>query len=274
MCERVLTVKLIRSLNEGKPVRGLTTLNNELFIRYNDTQTKDIVVYDTDTYSLQRYLQITRLGLFNDMTSCERYQCIYITDNLNNVVHRVNQLEGSQVAQWSVRDVPRGISVNSACNVLVAFCDVGKIKEYTTNGQLVREIRLPSDVVHPWHAVELVPDQFVVCHGRVNDPLHRVCIVNSTGVVERSYGGFKGSGEGQLNTPVRLSLNGFIFVADCLNRRVLMLSPKLEFVRNIVVSSPGISRLWFDEPSMRLYVAANFWENGEYKSGQIHVYGF
>jgi DNA-binding beta-propeller fold protein YncE len=135
-------VDLIRSLNEDEPIWGLTTLNNELYVRYEG---KDITVYDTQTYNVQRTLQIPRLGAVKDMTSCIRHQCIYIADHGNNVIHRVEKEK--PVTQWPVNDKPHGLSVNSAYNVLVTCDEVGKIKEFTTDGQLVREINLQSDIV-------------------------------------------------------------------------------------------------------------------------------
>lgn len=260
-------------LNCGKPIRGLTTLNNELYIRYEDVNSKDITVCDTETYDILRCLLLPRLGLVSDMTSCKRHQCVYIADNMNNVVHKLS--DEDKLTQWPINDVPRGMSINAACNVLVTCCDVGKIKEFDTDGQLLREICLQPDIVYPWHAVELTQSEFVVCHGRVKDPLHRVCIVDSRGCVLRTYGGFRGSASGLLNTPVRLALNGFIIVAECLNKRVQILSPTLRYAREVITDLSGKpSRMWYDEDTCKLYIADNVWDNCEYVSGQLRVYSF
>ena len=56
----------------------------------------------------------------------------------------------------------------------------------------------------------------------------------------------------------------FIFVADCLNNRVVMLSPTLEFVRHI---SEGLShprRLYLHHATRRLYV-------GQHDDGDVDV---
>jgi DNA-binding beta-propeller fold protein YncE len=284
-------VKLIHSLDEGKPVLGLTTLNNELYVRretwpYNEKDNDDIItIYDTETYRVQRSLKISGLGGVDDMTSCNRHQCIYISDWKNKVVHRVESK--NIITQWPVNDEPRGLSVNSVHNVLVTCGLVRKIKEFTTDGKLIREIQLPTDIVNPKHTVELINDQFVVCHGASKDPVHRVCIVDSKGCILQSYGGFResylrlfikrafynGPESGKLNTPVRLSLNRYIFVADLNNDRILMLSPNLTFNRTVVSDLTGPRRLRFDEQTGRLYIADNKWENGKYVSGVIKVYG-
>ena len=270
-------MKLIHSLNEDKPVVGMTTLNNELYVRrqtfpYNEEDNDDIItIYDTETFcSVQRSLQIPRLGSVNDMTSCNRHQCIYISDSKNKVVHRVENK--NIITQWPVDDEPNGLSVNSVHNVLVTCDLVGKIKEFTTDGKLVREIQLHADIVNPSHTFELITDQFVVCHGDNDDPVHRVCIVNSNGCILQSYGGSKGSGSRQLNLPVRISVNGYIFVADLNNDRVLMLGPNLTYSRIVVSGLRKPLRLWFDEQTGRLYIADNKRENRKYVSGNVKVY--
>jgi hypothetical protein len=260
-------VDLIHSSNEDKAIWCLTTLNNELYVRH---QGKDITVYDTQTYSVQRTLQIPCLSALNDMTSCIRHQCIYIADNSSNVIHRIENK--NKLTQWAVNDEPHGLSVNSAYNVLVTCSSVGKIKEFTTDGRLIREIQLQSDVVHPKHAVEMTTDQFVVCHGERNDPLHRVCVVDSNGFVLRSYGGSKGSANGLLNMPVRIVVNGFIFVSDLNNHRIIMLNSALEYIRDVVTGIGWPTRICLDEHNGRLYVADNKVEMGIHVAGQVKVF--
>jgi DNA-binding beta-propeller fold protein YncE len=269
-------VKLIHSLKEDKPVMGLTTLNNELYVRrqtypYNEKDSDDIItLYSTETYRVLLSLQIPRLGSVEDMTSCNRHQCIYLSDSKNEVVHRIENKY--IISKWPVNDAPRGLSVNSVHNVLVTCWNMRKINEFTTDGKLIREIRLQADIVHPRHTFELITDQFVVCHGDYNDAVHRVCIVNSNGCILQSYGGSPGSGSGQLIGPCRLSVNGYIFVADLNNDRVLMLSPNLTFSRTVVSGLRGPLRLRFDEQTGRLYIAHNKWENDKYVSGNVKVY--
>ena len=265
MCHAVDLI--VHSLNETEPICGVTTLNNELYVHY---QGMGITVYDTQTYNVQRTLQIPRFGGVIDMTSCIRHQCIYIADWTNKVIHRVEKEK--PITQWPINDVPDGLSVNSAYNILVACDKVGKIKEFTTDGQLVREINLQSDIVHPCHTVELTTDQFVVCHGDVGDKLHRVCIVDSGGRVLRSYGNAQGSANGQLCTPVRIVVNGFILVADMNNHRILMLDSKLNYIREVVTGLRWPMRMCLDEHNGRLYVADDSWENDKYVKGRVKIF--
>jgi len=258
-------------LKEDKPILGLTTLNNELFVRYQCHT--DITVYDTESYSLQRHLRVPGLGSVKDMTSCERNQCIYIADQVNEVVHRIENK--NTITQWSVIGEPSGLSVNSRCNLLVTCFNESKLKEFTTDGKLIRVISLQSDVVHPSHSVELTTDRFIVCHGYGKDPMHRVCLVDSSGRVLQSYGGMKLPGfqlSEKMSTPIRLAASGFLFVADCGNHRVLMLSPRLRFLREAVSGLRGPMRIWLDERTSRLYIGDNKIENGTWVSGQLKVY--
>ena len=89
-----------------------------------------------------------------------------------------------------------------------------------------------------------------------NYTIHRVCVVGDDGEVTRSYGGQRGSDVGQLNNPCHLAVDKdsqFIFVADRLNARVVLLSPTLEFVRHI----EGLSHPWrlhYHQATRRLFV--------------------
>jgi len=129
-----------------------------------------------------------------------------------------------------VNDSPSGLSLSLRHNVLVTCGRVRKIKEFSTDGHLLREVVLPDDVVSPWHAVQLSSGEFVVCQG---DLLHRVCLVSSDGQVVKSFGGPEGSSSRAMNVPCRLAVNehSFIFVVELKNHCVLLLSPSLTFVR-------------------------------------------
>ena len=64
---------------------------------------------------------------------------------------------------------------NSTC-VLVTCDDVHEIKEFTTDGQLLREVILPQGVLSPSHTVQLSSGEFIVCHSDLPYPLHLVCV--------------------------------------------------------------------------------------------------
>lgn len=227
-------MRQIDVLKVERDVSGLAILNNQLYVGYYEGSS-DIEVYETtdDKLAMLSTIEIPELAGVQDIVSCGRYQCIYVADSERETVFRIQ--DENRITSWPTNDKPDGCSVNVSYNLLVTCCDVGKVKEFTTDGQLIREIKLHSDIVHPQHAVQLTANRFVVCHGWEDDLFHRVCLVDDVGEILLSYGGNAGPGDGQLNRPVRLELvNGFILAVDHINCRVLMLDPKLNFVRQLM----------------------------------------
>ena len=124
------------------------------------------------------------------MASCEHRRCVYIGDFIIECVHKLDA-QGA-VTGWAVSDTPWGLSVNATHNVLVTCNRVRKIKEFSSHGDLLRELTLPNDVINPWHAIQTRGGQFIVCHGSrlLDDPVHRVCAISSDGRhIVHSHGG-------------------------------------------------------------------------------------
>jgi len=235
-----------------------------------------VEVYDVVTYHLQRCLTVPNIRGFSDMTSCEHYRCVYIADPYVECVHRLG-VQGD-ATRWAVNVIPRGLSVNAAHNVLVTCRGVRKIKEFSSHGNLVRELTLPDDVINPCHAIQLTSGQFIVCHGVHGDAVHRVVKISSDGRdIIQSHGGQRGSATGQYSESGHLAVddNEFVFVADVNNRRVTLLSPTLDHVR-YVVSHDKLKgdpvRLYIDAQRRRLYVADNEFKDGEYTAGRVVVF--
>ena len=195
-------------------------------------------------------------------------------------VHRLD-VEGA-VTRWTVNDKPYGLSVNAAHtgNVIVTCRVVRKVKVFSTHGDLLRELMVPSDVINPWHAIQTRSGQFIVCRGGRGDPVHRVCMMSDDGRhIVHSHGGQRGSNTDQSGWLVHLAVddNEFVFVADVFNRRVTLLSPTLEYVRQ-VVSRDQLKwwphRLYLDRQRRQLYVAEIEW-NAEQKkmtAGRVTLY--
>ena len=259
---------VLHTLPEGEPVWGVTSLDNLLYVMRHGKTSEQIEVYDMDSYCLQRCLPDPGLGRVDDMTACAHNRCAYISDHSNNCIHRVGLPHGADVTNWPVNDKPARLSVTDTHSVLVTCREVRKIKEFSTDGVLLREIYLSTqDVMSPKHTVQLSNGQFIVCHGHPEDPVHRVCLIGSDGCIVKSYGGPRGSGSQQMTVPCHLAVdgNGFVFVADFNNYRVLLLSPELTYVRD-VVSRDRLNwkpqRLLLDVQRRRLYIADSKWPIG------------
>jgi len=243
----------------------VTLLAGEIYL-LRDKERDQVEVYDVITYRLQRCLTVPNARWFTDMTSCELNSCVYIGGYFGNCVHKLD-VQGA-VTHWHINDEPRGLSVNAAHNVLVTCPRVRKIKEFSSQGDLLRELTLPDDVINPQHAIQTRSGQFIVCHGSLGNPVHRVCMISADGHIVHSHGGQQGSNTDQYDEPRHLAVgdNEFVFVADHYNGRVTLLSPTLEYVRQVVSRDQLKGEPWclyLDTRQRLLYVAGNKREKGK-----------
>ena len=264
--------QVVSTLPEGEPVVGVTSLDDMIFVlRWKERD--QVEVYDVKIYRLQRCLTVPDARGFTDMTSCEHYRCVYIGDHNDKCIHRLD-VQGA-ATRWAVNDKPSGLSVNAAHNVLVTCREARKIKEFSSHGYIARELPLSVDLINPLHAIQLTSGEFVVCHGEPYDAVHRVCKISEDGrEIINSHGGRRGSDIGQCNVPLGVAVDSseFVYVVDNDNRRVTLLSPTLDYVREVV--SPD--RLNWEPRTVyvqgrRLYVTDNDWRNGVWTTGRVVV---
>jgi len=268
--------QVVHTLPEGPPVYGVTLLAGEIYMLRPKGGRDQVEVYDIITYCLQRCLTVPNLFGLSDITSCEHCCCIYISDQ---IVKRIHRLDAQGAAtQWPVNDEPHGLSVNAKHNLLVTFDVARTIKEFTTDGHIVRTVCLPGDIMHPWHTVQARSGQFIVCHGERYDAVHGVCMISADGRhIVHSHGGQKGSHIGQYDVPVCLAVDNdeFIFIVDINNRRVTLLSPTLHYVRQVVSREQlrwEPTRLYLDVERKYLYVTDNEYQDGMYTAGRVVVF--
>jgi len=266
---------VIQTLPEGETVDGVTSLDNHLYVLRGNKSSEQIEVYDIDSYRLLHCLTVPGLGVVEDIIACGHNRCAYISDRSHDSVHRV-ALSDATVTHWPVDDKPLGLSLTDTHSVLVSCWKVRQINEFSTDGQLLHVLTLPQDVVSPWHAIQLSSGQFIVCHAQYVDPvpLHRVCLLGSDGSVVKSFGGAKGSGSQLMNAPTHMAVdrNEFVFVVDANNYRVLLLSPQLTYVRDVVLPVMWVPvRVHLDSDRGRLYVANNKFKDGRLTTGRVVV---
>ena len=262
--------RVLQSLHRGEKVVGVTSLDNHLYLLRSSMPSDQLEVFDKDTYRLQRKLTVPGYIRGQDITACEHNRCAYISDGENRCVRRVALPDADAVTRWPVNDTPAGLSVTASHSVLVTCIEVRKVKEFSTDGLLLRQLQLPEDIFAPHHTVQLSSQQLLVCHGEYFDlqGLHRVCLIASNGQVVKSYGRSRGSGSKQMNGPGHLlavDRNKFVFAVDRGNSRVLLLSPSLTYVRDMLSHNQleGYPEsLYLDENKRRLYVAVNDFDGG------------
>jgi len=250
-------------------VRGITSVDVELFLLLELHRDNQVAVYCINDYQLLRHLHVRgyKPDSCSDMTSCVQRKCLYMSDWDNSCIHRY-ELASSDTSEWWVPGKPLGLSVTPNGNLLVTtqsqcWDKPDKLVEFSAdNGESVREIALQSGIEYPHDSVQLTTGQFVVCHGLLTFSSHGVCVVGDNGKVIRSYYGPGGSDVGQLKWPRHFAVDKdsqFMFVADEENNNasIVLLRPTLEFVRYIEgLSCPR--RLYFHQSTRRLFVGQRY----------------
>jgi len=94
---------------------------------------------------MNMYLETKSHVDVTDMTSCSYYNCIYIGDRANHLIHRFDSLGSS--CQLKLNEEPNGLSVTKHHTLLVA-CSSNKILELSTDGITIKEISL-TGVANP-----------------------------------------------------------------------------------------------------------------------------
>jgi len=89
-----------------------------------------------------------------DMVSCGRQRCLYVADSDRDVVHRV--LSDGVSSVWPLKDKPSALSVIrrlsdvdapcAASNLLVTFTVSRKLREYSPDGRMLRQISLDASI--------------------------------------------------------------------------------------------------------------------------------
>jgi DNA-binding beta-propeller fold protein YncE len=246
------SVKLVHSFPRDKPVIAITALDRELFVQYFEQL---IEVFDMDTFASLRRLSVEGLKSVASMTSCKKHQFIYIADNGNCIVHRIDRIRNQQT-KWEVDFVPEGLSVTSEYNVIVTSRWFSIMTVYTTHGDFVKKITLQHpDILYLCHAIQLSTEEYVVCHRGYSNMVIRV---DDCGHIKKSYCRSSEAVNEQPFRPCRLALvkNGFIVVADTVNQRLVMLSTTLRYVKSWNVGG-GPTGLLYDKKTDRLFVAVN-----------------
>jgi len=212
-------------------VIAAAVLGKKLYLLMQSSPTLN--VYDAVSFSSLGTITIPSFSPWNsDMTACSFYRCLYIADAQNT---RIIRLEvPSKHEKWPVEDINKDsvISVTSSHDLLVLCGKSNKLKLFGTDGVLRSTIALEPS--HVTCAVEFTtPGQYLVTHGRNSDPLHRVCIVNSEGRILHAYGGFKGSYMLSNPSSVAVDKDGFVYVDDEANNRLVVLTSTLKFIQSL-----------------------------------------
>ena len=232
--------------------QGIAIWNDKLYIPV--VRSPDIRVYNVDPFEYQRTITVNGMKRPSDIVASD--DVLYVSEYEDQLIHKI-QLSEESVSNWTVNDGTRlKLSIAKNGNVIVSIWRPAKIFEYTSFGNLVREIvvnRFDANLIGLLHAIQMEGDKFLVCHAVTTH--HRVCMIDNSGRVIKCYGGNEGSGIGHLNMPFCLAIdrNGFILVADRDNNRIVQLNSSLEYISETVgIQKPH--RILLNEDRGRMYV--------------------
>ena len=164
---RMITTKAAKEGAGRKWITGMTILDNELFVAIEKRE--QIEVYDSTELSFSHRMNLRELFNPLDIGSCNIKKCLYIfdakDDHQSPEILRVDP-SGKLIKNWSsAGDYYSRLSVTDESNIILVVHSTKKLNEYSLDGQLIRQINLPSDMhSDPMHAVKLTNGHFVVCH--------------------------------------------------------------------------------------------------------------
>lgn len=221
----------------------MASLHHVLFLIYETAQQSARL----DAFDMQLNRLIGTFGAvstsISDMTSCRQCNCLYLADSDNKIIIKyvvsITENAGRTVVKtvvkltkstWSVDNEPKSLSVNAAFNVIVVFKNVNTASEYTSDGELVRDLTPQLGRYNLEQMFEMDSERFLV--HKFNDSVleSQMCIVNKGGEdLECIHVSWHRSA-----VTNHIATNGFIFVADYSYSRVMMFTSTLKHVRNFV----------------------------------------
>lgn len=246
-------------------------MKEEVFVISESSCEVEVYWLATLEYKCSFFINGLRTPL--DIKSCLLKNFLIILDCIATGVANkifVTDVRGKIEYNWEADDSEARLSVAINGNIILSLGNHKKIVEYKCDGTQVRVINL--GYIWPRHAVLQENNKFLISHGRLNDDedfLHRVFqlivkdgetlskVEENDKMIVKVYGGDRGAALGAMNVPWYLAIdeNGYIFVAERENQRVILLSPRLKFRR--VLISDDLRRplnMWMDVANGRLFI--------------------
>jgi len=263
---------------------GVTSLGDRIYVVCHES---NVIAVFTSHQPFRRLQDIVVHGFLyaTDIAASASTSCLYVPDLLSRIVWRVN-VDSGAVVQWLSGVPVMAVSVTSEDRiVLLVTIDYQRVDDgrWTTwrgefhvcSPEAVTEaiVKLSPDITLPWSVVMTTRKTIVVSHGMTKHEMHRVCEVDMTGRVLKSFGSTPGYGVGQLSAPFCVSLDDKerVVVADFRNHRVLLLNKQLTSPRVLATwrsqshdDTGGPQRLHYDSHTGSLLVGLT--------SGHIDIY--
>lgn len=145
-------------------VRGVTQLGDIVYAVCRDSPV--IKMFTADTLSpLGEGIHVEGMRRPTDIVACHHDRQLYVGDEGGECIWRVSVSDGHHsYVKWLTGIDVFTLSLTSH-HLFVTSDTPPRVRQYdTTDGQLVREVQLPSYVKTVLHAVETSRDTFVLCH--------------------------------------------------------------------------------------------------------------
>ena len=144
-------------------VRGITCLDNKLYVVYHSPPITNIIGVFTDTLGEFSVITVDGLRYPYDIVACRDDDQLHVADEFGSI-WRVSAVNPSDQEKWLRGDGDAScalrLSLTSRRLLLTRF---RSLRQYsTTNKQLLRVIELPDSMRNLHHAVETTRGTFVV----------------------------------------------------------------------------------------------------------------
>jgi len=227
-------------------VCGVTQLGDVVYIVCRASST--ILRFNATTHQRLTDIDVKDLSRPCDIVACEQTSQLYVASPV--CVWRVSA-DGADIKRWwskSSSDTfrPHTLSVTST-RLLVTSLGTNQLLQLDAGGDELRRVQLPGDM-KPQHAVESPTGTFIISHDNTQLKQYQVSEVNTDGKVLRQFTG----------SHVAIDSHGNIFLADYLNRHILLLDAQLT-PRRVIVDQHQLNykspwRLCYREPTGQLLV--------------------
>jgi len=145
-------------------VYGVTQLGDIVYAVCADSPV--IKMFTADTLSpLGEGIHVEGMRNPRDIVACHHDRQLYVGGPDSDCIWRVSVSHGHHTyVKWLTGINVWTLSLTSHYLLMTSF-DPPRVRQYdTTDGQLVREVQLPSYVKDVWHAAETSRGTFVLCH--------------------------------------------------------------------------------------------------------------
>lgn len=145
-------------------------MRNEIYVLCRTVNPKYVIgVFENrNRFERQRKIPLTDVGSCTDIGSCEKENCLYISDSTRRCIWKLTggTDDEHKIIKWLTTDYqPMTLSVSTGGQLLMVNNSSSILVIYGPNAELIRSIQLSTNIKSPIHAVETsVGNVIVLCN--------------------------------------------------------------------------------------------------------------